>query len=622
MPYYQRFKQQPHYSNKRKATNYRHHHARTTSHQNIHRFRSASKHSAINPLVVRLAIIILVFALLFGFIRSGANNLGRLIKIGGKDKNNISSIETDANPKSASSYEEQMNILRDLSFQILAKPDGEDSTVYEVIDDDTGGDDYISTVVRKSSLDDISNIGNSSPSNNAQNQNNALGANSLIDSNTIKELFNNTVQSRSNTETNNGSDRIVINDRMSYIPREETTSSQSVQNNNNTQNNLNPNNVSNPNRNESVTADFNSNTQNRQTNFTISENDIASVLNQSYSTNRTEDYSERFIETKKFEEILSPKNEKTQTSSQQFIPAKTPNRGNTENSTREYEYQQENLTKTFDQNTTINNNFDFEENKIIDNKANITIPTANNQIIINPNNTTESITSERSEVLDTNNVEDNIKSEVVDTINRNLQSNTHHSNNQIEENINRNNSTTENRQQETTSNSWSININRNNNSQQQEPSRTVRGSRTKPSIFLAQYDERLGNITIIPKERDMNRNTTLEEAILSLLEGAKEEEYNNNIISLISRNTSLLDLFVEDETVYLNFSDDFEFNPLGDEGIIVQIYQIVYTATQFEGINKVVFLIDGEHKEFLGSEGQILNKEFTRMEVNSIETEH
>lgn len=147
-----------------------------------------------------------------------------------------------------------------------------------------------------------------------------------------------------------------------------------------------------------------------------------------------------------------------------------------------------------------------------------------------------------------------------------------------------------------------------------------RNTKLKPSIYLAEYDDKYGTITIVPRERNVGNDVGIEALILSLLEGANEKEYKNNIISCIAKNTSLLDVFTDGDTAYLNFSSDFEYNPLGDEGLVIQIYQIVYTVTQFSNINKVVFLIDGERKDFIGSEGRLINKAFTRNVDNTIIT--
>lgn len=131
-------------------------------------------------------------------------------------------------------------------------------------------------------------------------------------------------------------------------------------------------------------------------------------------------------------------------------------------------------------------------------------------------------------------------------------------------------------------------------------------------IYLVEYNENTGDITLIFRNR--NFDISIENAIKTLLNGATDEENGRNIISCIPKNTRLLDIFVENDTVYLNFNEDFEFNPLGNEGTMIQIYQFVYTATQFEGIDKVIFLINGNLNETIGSEGAIENTAFTRFE--------
>ena len=131
-------------------------------------------------------------------------------------------------------------------------------------------------------------------------------------------------------------------------------------------------------------------------------------------------------------------------------------------------------------------------------------------------------------------------------------------------------------------------------------------------IYLVEYNESSGAITLIFRNRNFKNEASIENAIKTLLNGATDDENNKNIISCIPKNTQLLDIFVEDDTVYLNFNEDFEFNPLGNEGTMIQIYQLVYTATQFEGIDKVIFLIDGNLNETIGAEGSIENTAFTR----------
>lgn len=106
-------------------------------------------------------------------------------------------------------------------------------------------------------------------------------------------------------------------------------------------------------------------------------------------------------------------------------------------------------------------------------------------------------------------------------------------------------------------------------------------------------------------KRALPKNSApLTAALGALLSGpTADERASENCTSLIPANTRLLGASVRDGVAYLNFSDDFEINSVGADGYNAQMMQIVYTATNFSTVNSVQFLIDGERKEYLGSEG-------------------
>lgn len=104
--------------------------------------------------------------------------------------------------------------------------------------------------------------------------------------------------------------------------------------------------------------------------------------------------------------------------------------------------------------------------------------------------------------------------------------------------------------------------------------------------------------------RDLPRSSApLTAALNALLAGPTPAERNANCTSLIPSGTRLLGASVRDGVAYLNFSDEFEINTVGVEGYTAQMMQIVFTATNFSTVNSVQFLINGERKEYLGSEG-------------------
>lgn len=97
-------------------------------------------------------------------------------------------------------------------------------------------------------------------------------------------------------------------------------------------------------------------------------------------------------------------------------------------------------------------------------------------------------------------------------------------------------------------------------------------------------------------------DSPLTDAIKALLAGPVPGE--KNAMSLIPSGSRLIGASVKDGVATLNFNESFEFNSYGVEGSIGQLMQIVYTATEFSTVKSVQFLIEGEKKEYLGSEGQ------------------
>ena len=105
-------------------------------------------------------------------------------------------------------------------------------------------------------------------------------------------------------------------------------------------------------------------------------------------------------------------------------------------------------------------------------------------------------------------------------------------------------------------------------------------------------------------------DSPLTDAIKALLAGPVPGE--KNAMSLIPSGSKLIGASVKDGVATLNFNENFEFNTYGVEGSIGQLMQIVYTATEFSTVKSVQFLIEGEKKEYLGSEGQWIGAPLAR----------
>lgn len=110
-------------------------------------------------------------------------------------------------------------------------------------------------------------------------------------------------------------------------------------------------------------------------------------------------------------------------------------------------------------------------------------------------------------------------------------------------------------------------------------------------------------------------DSPLTETIKTLLEGLTAEELNSGLLSLIPQNTVLNRVWIENGIAYLDFSESLKFNQFGSEGLQAELRQIVYTATEFQTVEAVQILINGEHLDYLSSEGIFIGKPLNRQDV-------
>jgi germination protein M len=101
-------------------------------------------------------------------------------------------------------------------------------------------------------------------------------------------------------------------------------------------------------------------------------------------------------------------------------------------------------------------------------------------------------------------------------------------------------------------------------------------------------------------------------AIRSLLRGPGADDLNRGLLSLVPKGTQLLSAYVQNRTAFLNFSDEFQFNPMGSDGYKGQLRQIVYTATEFDTVDNVQILINGKRLQYLGGEGVFIGQPLAR----------
>jgi len=109
-----------------------------------------------------------------------------------------------------------------------------------------------------------------------------------------------------------------------------------------------------------------------------------------------------------------------------------------------------------------------------------------------------------------------------------------------------------------------------------------------------------GDLTLAKTTRKLAvSDSPLIDCVNALLAGPTAAEKNRGMINFIPPNTRLLSARVVNNTVHLNFNEEFRYNTFGREGCEAQLRQIVWTATEFPNVNNVQIEIDGKIVDFL-----------------------
>lgn len=141
-----------------------------------------------------------------------------------------------------------------------------------------------------------------------------------------------------------------------------------------------------------------------------------------------------------------------------------------------------------------------------------------------------------------------------------------------------------------------------------EPSRKLRRSR----VFFVEVDD--GGVAQL---KSVVRpvyyvDSPLTDTLQSLLQGLSADDVRGGLLSLVPEGTELRGITIRGETAYIDFNESFRFNAFGGEGYKSQLQQIVFTATEFQNVKSVQFLVNGERISYLGPESPYIGEPLSR----------
>ncbi|MCM8784767.1 MAG: GerMN domain-containing protein [Candidatus Omnitrophica bacterium] len=147
--------------------------------------------------------------------------------------------------------------------------------------------------------------------------------------------------------------------------------------------------------------------------------------------------------------------------------------------------------------------------------------------------------------------------------------------------------------------------------------------KTNIYIFLTRQEN--NKIIVEPVKRKIiyygRIENKIENAMNELIKGPTEEEKESGFFTCLNRNTKILYVNIEGDTLNLDFSKEVEEGG-GTSLMEARIAQIVCTGTQFPEIKKVRFLIEGKPIKYFSGEGiTIVEKPIGRDDLKEFDIE-
>ncbi len=118
--------------------------------------------------------------------------------------------------------------------------------------------------------------------------------------------------------------------------------------------------------------------------------------------------------------------------------------------------------------------------------------------------------------------------------------------------------------------------------------------------------------------RTVPGETPVRNALEALFAGTNSIEDDIGMLSVVPAGTRVLGIAVDGTTATVDLSGEFENSLGGTLAETVQLAQVVFTVTQFDGFDRVKFNIDGEPRDEILSHGVIVGDGLTRDDFDNV----
>ncbi len=125
-------------------------------------------------------------------------------------------------------------------------------------------------------------------------------------------------------------------------------------------------------------------------------------------------------------------------------------------------------------------------------------------------------------------------------------------------------------------------------------------------LYYLRFDEKTEKASLAAVRRKMKTDEPLTVAMRELIKGPSAKEEKAGMLSALPRRLTIRNVAVRNRIATIDFNEALEEGAIGH---IAQnrVDQIVFTATQFEGVEGIIIQINGKTVRFLGGDGLALN---------------
>lgn len=121
-------------------------------------------------------------------------------------------------------------------------------------------------------------------------------------------------------------------------------------------------------------------------------------------------------------------------------------------------------------------------------------------------------------------------------------------------------------------------------------------------VYFLYYNEKADKIELRPVVRTVNALTPVKAALEELIKGPTKMEEKKGYVSAIPSTLKVIDVSIVNNIAFINVNGALEEGAAGNI-MLNRLDQIVYTATQFDNVDGIHLLINGQRKRFLGPDG-------------------